>query len=282
MTSYSPFLTSVLCKFVKISVIRDTQDKGELIYIDFVSTNNQLPDSTLFIGFITKQILNKLLEDGDIGDSEVKWFHKGVRNFYTTRTQYIIKMYPLNDEILKHARFVNFERRDQISFDSVQFFVHRFPHLHSLTSPGEVEMLQEEFLSYQLQSDADIPDEVWEEAKVNENEDVYYRADVLWSHLCKIQIIGSSQLKFLRLAQVAKVVLVIPHSNASEERVFSMVHKNKTPFHPSLGLDGTFSSIIKVKLGVDDPCEKFEPTKQLLEKAKKARREYNKAHSSKQ
>lgn len=92
-------------------------------------------------------------------------------------------------------------------------------------------MLQEEFLS-QLLSDADIPDEVWKEAKVNEDEDVYYHVDGHWSHLCKIQIIGSSQLKFLRLAQVAKVALVIPHCNASEERVFSMVRKNKTPFQP--------------------------------------------------
>ena len=95
-----------------------------------------------------------------------------MHNFYTTTTQYIIRTYPWNDEILMHARFVNFERRDQISFDSVQFFVHHCPHLHHLTSPGEVKMLQEEFLSYQLKRDADIPDEVWEEAKVNEDEDV--------------------------------------------------------------------------------------------------------------
>ena len=81
--------------------------------------------------------------------------------------------------------------------------------------------------------------------------------------------------------QVAKVVLVIPHSNASEERIFSMVRNNKTPFRLSLGLDETLPSIIQVKLGVDDPCEKFEPTKQLLEKAKKVTWEYNKAHSSK-
>lgn len=275
------FLTTVLSKFVKISVIREAQDNEDLINVDFVSTDNQLPDSTVFIGFITKQMLNKLLDDGDIGNSEMKRCYKGVRIFYTTATQYIIKTYPLKDEILMHARFVNFEKRDQISFDSVQFFVHHFPHLHNLTSPGEVELLQEEFIRYQLQRDADIPDEVWEEAKVNEDEDVYNRVDVLWSHLCKMQKIGSSQPMFLRLAQVAKVVLVIPHSNASEERIFSMVRKNKTPFHPSLGLDGTLPSILQVKLGVDDPCEKLEPTKQLLEKAKKVTWEYNKAHSSK-
>ena len=77
------------------------------------------------------------------------------------------------------------------------------------------------------------------------------------------------------------MVLVIPHSNASEERVYSMVHTNKTPFRPSLSLDGTLSSIITVKLGLDDPCEKFEPGKELLAKAKKSTWEYNKTHSFK-
>ena len=96
-----------------------------------------------------------------------------------------------------------------------------------------------------------------------------------------MQKVDSIELKFRRLIQVAKVVLVIPHSNAAEERVFSMVRKNKTPFRSSLSLDGTLSSIITVKLRVDDPCEKFEPSKQLLEKAKKSTWEYNKAHSSK-
>ena len=42
-----------------------------------------------------------------------------------------------------------------------------------------MELLQEEFIRYQLQRDADIFDEVWEKAKVNEDEDVYNRVDVL-------------------------------------------------------------------------------------------------------
>ena len=125
------FLTTVLSKFVTIRVIRKALDNEDLINVDFVSTDNQLPDSTVFIGFITKQMLNKLLDDGDIGNSEMKRFYNGVRIFYTTATQYIINTYPVKDEILMHARFVNFEKRDQISFDSVQFFVHHFPHLHN-------------------------------------------------------------------------------------------------------------------------------------------------------
>lgn len=105
--------------------------------------------------------------------------------------------------------------------------------------------------------------------------------DIIWGYLSTIKVIGSSELKFGRLCKIAKLVLVIPHSNASEERVFSMVRKNKTPFRPSLGLDGTLSSIITVKLGIEEPCIKYEPSSALLKSAKKATWEYNKAHSSK-
>ena len=89
-----------------------------------------------------------------------------------------------------------------------------------------------------------------------------------------------SCLVFSELQQVVKSVLVIPNSSASEERVFSMVRKNKTLFRPSLGLEGTLSPIIGIKLGIDDPREKFESSKQLLKDAKKATWEYNTANSS--
>ena len=47
-------------------------------------------------------------------------------------------------------------------------------------------------------------------------------------------------------------------------------------------LDGTLSSIISIKLATGDmPCAKFEPSKEVLESARKATMEYNRAHSSK-
>ena len=121
---------------------------------------------------------------------------------------------------------------------------------------------------------------MWQEAIVKVDDEIrYVRIDVSWNHIFNMKVIGSTELKFSKL-QLAKSVLVIPNSNASEERVFSMVRKNKTPFCPSLGLEGTLSSIIGIKLGIDDPCVKFEPSKQLLKDTKKATWEYNKAHSS--
>ena len=75
--------------------------------------------------------------------------------------------------------------------------------------------------------------------------------------------------------------MIIPYLNASKKQIFSIVRKNKTPFRTSLALDGTLSSLITVKLGIEEPCEKFEPSKEILEKAKKATSDYNRAHSSK-
>ena len=199
------FVNKLLGKFVKVSIIREAKDEGNLINADFHSKENQLPDSNIFVGFMTRHILQQLLNGGDIADSEETKFYDGVRRFYTTATEYIKTTYPLKDDVLLHAKFVNFERREECGFDSVEFFVHRYSHLQGLTSPSEMELLQEEFISYQLLSDTDIPSRIWDEAKVGED-DVYYRVDVLWKYLCQIQRVDSSELKFLRLIQVAKVL----------------------------------------------------------------------------
>ena len=79
---------------------------------------------------------------------------------------------------------------------------------------------------------------------------------------------------------MAKLVLTIPHSNAQEERLFSMVRKNKTAFRPSLDPKGTLSSILAIKLAVQEPAHSFEPPKDVIANAKTATWEYNK-HSSK-
>ena len=49
------------------------------------------------------------------------------------------------------------------------------------------------------------------------------------------------------LPKVAEVILVIPHSNAELERLFSIVRKNKSLDRSSLTLDETLSSILATK-----------------------------------
>ena len=82
------------------------------------------------------------------------------------------------------------------------------------------------------------------------------------------------QLRFQRLVRVAKLVLTMPHSNAAEERVFSMIRKNKTPFRPNLDPSETLGSIITIKMELEqrDPSRKFVFPPQLLSAAKSATR----------
>jgi len=70
---------------------------------------------------------------------------------------------------------------------------------------------------------------------------------------------------FKKLAKIALLVLTLPHSNAQEERVFSMVTKNKIKFRPSLRLDGTLSSILTIKLANEKSCYAFEPPQEVLD-----------------
>ena len=64
--------------------------------------------------------------------------------------------------------------------------------------------------------------------------------DALWHYISSIKV-PDSTYRFSRLFQIAMLILVIPHSNAEEECVFSIVQKNKTTFYPDL--DPRLSSI---------------------------------------
>ena len=129
----------------------------------------------------------------------------------------------------------------------------------------------------------EIPESIWEAALVCEKNDIHYhRMDVIWAYLSSLKNPDGS-LKFPKLSQIALLILVIPHSNAEEEKVFSMINKNKTKFRPNLKLDGTLSSILTVKLANLESlqkCQKFEPTTSVLKTAKRATMEYNQSHSS--
>ena len=132
----------------------------------------------------------------------------------------------------------------------------------------------QKFLS-NLKSSANDPDN-------EEEQEPKIRADTLWHELEK-QRDPNGKRKFGLLAPIAKLVLTLPHSNADEERVFSLVRKNKTVFRPNLSLDTTLPSILQCKVNGFSHmnCFNFEPSRDLLQQAKQATWQYNKEHSSK-
>ena len=73
--------------------------------------------------------------------------------------------------------------------------------------------------------------------------------------------------RFKLLPKIAEVVLIIPHSNAELERLFSIVKKNKSLECSSMKPDGTLSSILAKKTMYPEsstPCYHWKPTEDIL------------------
>ena len=143
---------------------------------------------------------------------------------------------------------------------------------------AKVNALSQQFFNYQMLSDHDIPNSVCQNAcNYYDEKNKFYRVDILWGYIGEMKdCIGKYQ--FDLLFKVTKLVLVLPHSNASEKRMFSMVKKNKTPFRASMGFN-TLGFILAVKLA-NPNATKFKPDKALLKSAKSATWEYSKRHAS--
>ena len=116
--------------------------------------------------------------------------------------------------------FVDFEKRNNINFESIQEVIQSFNIINKklIKDPSLLNTVEEEFIDYQALAKDDIPSSIWEVAKLSDNSNCM---NVTWGYL-------KSQLP--HLGEIAESVLVITLSNASEERVFSIIQKIRLNF----------------------------------------------------
>lgn len=74
---------------------------------------------------------------------------------------------------------------------------------------------------------------------------------------------------FSTLVKLVKGVLSLPHGNADVERLFSSMNNTKSPLRNRLG-DATLTSMLVIKTNNPANCYQFEPTKEMINKAKSA------------
>jgi hypothetical protein len=133
-----------------------------------------------------------------------------------------------------------------------------------------------------MMNDTDLPEQVKEAATLRLDEDdkiASLRMDVIWGHLGNLKVSGYP--RFQHLSKVAQLVLVLPHSNAEEERAFSLVRKNKTCFRGNLDMNRTLSAIMTIKMNSTAPCFEYKPTDEVVKNSKKVTWQFNKSHMSK-
>ena len=103
-----------------------------------------LPRNTLFVEFLARKQANKLLHDGTISKNEYEAFFTACLNFHKTGFLYVLKNFPLDNELLQHARIFNFLNQ-KCSFESIQFLVEKLQHYVTFT-PHEFFQLEEVIL----------------------------------------------------------------------------------------------------------------------------------------
>ena len=237
----------------------------------------------VYLGGTTKHTLNKLLNEGDITEAKYNKFFYAAHCYFKSSLAYILKKIPLREELIQNTVWINVPQRIEAEWQNVEFFYNRF---HAIFHEIPVDPLFEEFFDYQSLTNSDIGEDVWQAAEVVDaieggTEVFHYRVDILWWYIGHMKQPGSSAKRFQHLTRIAEAVLVIPHSNAEEERLFSIVRKNKTDSRSCLGLEGTLSNILALKLAYPEeltPCYKFRPSDDLLESSKKAASSYNREH----
>ena len=241
------FMNKLASKFIKPDVIRQLKDdKLSFSKLD-TSLANQKVDVDLTIGNITKPQLRRAFDEGDISQNDVDKFYDAVREFYETAYTYCVKWLPLDDMLYKCSRFIEFSNRSKISFDELTELLTSFPRRFDnyIKDPHQLDDLEEEYQQYETMSDKDIPKEIWEESLVKVSEGrSYYRMDIIWSEIKK---------SLPKLANIALFLLTIPHSNAGEERIFSIIGKNKTKFRSNLDNETSLNSIILIKINKPQP-----------------------------
>ncbi|XP_073725186.1 uncharacterized protein [Misgurnus anguillicaudatus] len=258
------FVRKLCSRFLK-PVALQCRDLHDIHYKD---PANQLPGEKLNVGFTTRATLNRLLDTGDVTPQHVQRFQKAALAFLVRAVEYALEKLPLREALLKHARFVDVQQRTECGIEDALYFVDRFAELLPYQGPQEHDQLSEEFLEYQLM-DITMP-----------QDPSTFDIEGFWGNMTSVKNRVTGLSRFGRLSKIAKLVLVLPHSNADAERVFSMVGLNKTKTRNSLALDGTLSSIMMVKMASIEPqCFKWEPPTSVIKASKHATNTYNIKHS---
>lgn len=275
-------LEKLLSKFIKPAVIQ--RHKEKLSEVAFNDPENQLDASKLFIGLVSRSEIRKKLEGGDITAHDVKKFYSSVIAFYASAVTHVLIWFPLDDAVVKDSEFVDFNKKEECDFSMVCTFIERYPKLLNVKD-RELDKVCEEFLDYQAMSRDEIPKDIWDDAVCYEDSTgstkvTHHRMDRIWSHISQIKLPGLDSARFAHLSPIAKLALTIPHSNAAEERVYSVIRKIRCDDRGKLQLEGTLSSLVTVNLNLPEskakPCYAFQPSKTLLQQAKKATSYYNK------
>jgi hypothetical protein len=151
---------------------------------------------------------------------------------------------PLNHPVLQYAHIIHPSKKEQFKFSNIKALVSSLLPFSSI----DTEELESEFRDYLV---TDFPKDC--------------APEVFWS---------DHTAAYPNLSRLMQAVMSVPHSNASSERIFSMLRKIHTDARGSLCRD-TIRSLMTIKVNERDCCDGVSFTPNLLRDLKKAANQHN-------
>ena len=248
--------SSFLSNFIDPDVIKSSED---ITTLEFTDSTIQLSNDELGIGTSTRLLWCGDLEDL-VGTAIENRFFKNVRTFYETCASKMIQKFPFNDKILSELSFLDPRNRGKTSVNGLVQLANRFGSF----SPDELDTLNMQFRDYRAAPLDQLP--------TYDPCEAAGAIDHFWAAMAEVKSVTNLEVyRFGTLSSFAQVLLVLPHSNADPERLFSMVRKIETEARGNLD-PSTVCDLLSVKINNDTPCYSNSHliNDSMLQKAKKA------------
>ena len=127
-------MSRLASKFIKSCVVQNLKTRGESFSSLDITVSNQLDDDDLSVGIL----INHLLDDGSISESQVDKFYDSVRAFYERAYEYCIL-----DDFVKYCGFVDFFRRNEVPWSYIEKYLAFPSHIHEtvVNDPGVLQLV---------------------------------------------------------------------------------------------------------------------------------------------
>ena len=169
-----------------------------------------------------------------------------------TSIQKLLQLFPLASKVLKMVPSADIKNRQEFSATDIVWLAKETGVFLQST---DLDYLHQEWLSLQLE---DIP-----EPSTPTSPSYFWDAKAYAS--------------YPKVTTLMRAILSIPHSNASSERVFSMLKKIQTDQRADLCHD-SINALLSIKVNMNTCCYDTVPSASLLKNLKKASKLYNNKH----
>ena len=85
-----------------------------------------LPLEKVFCGFSTKSLLDRMLGEGDIAQTQYNTCLRGAQPFFKESLEYVLTKMDMSESLWSHACWVDFFYRENSSWSDVEYFVNSF------------------------------------------------------------------------------------------------------------------------------------------------------------